>query len=247
MTAATLDEATEPDHGRDDRAGGRAPPGATAGSALRPAGRAADGGPRDRRDAADRSGPDRGDGLRLLGHGLRHGAVRRRETRSPCGPGAPELAAMINTEHRNVDYFPTIALPDDPARGQRSRRGDGRCRLRGPRRAVPVAARQSRPVADSRRRRSWSAWPRASNWAPGLRMSQVIAEAGAIEAERIAVVTGPNLAREIAERQPSASVVASVGPGHRGGAAGGVPHRALPGLHQHRRGGLRARRARPRT
>ena len=44
----------------------------------------------------------------------------------------------------------------------------------------------------------------------GLRMSEVIAEAGNIAAERIAVVTGPNLAREIAERQPSASVVASI-------------------------------------
>jgi glycerol-3-phosphate dehydrogenase (NAD(P)+) len=44
----------------------------------------------------------------------------------------------------------------------------------------------------------------------GLRMSQVIAEAAAVDPERIAVVTGPNLAREIAERQPSASVVASV-------------------------------------
>jgi glycerol-3-phosphate dehydrogenase (NAD(P)+) len=46
----------------------------------------------------------------------------------------------------------------------------------------------------------------------GLRMSEVIAEAGQIPLERIAVVTGPNLAREIAERQPSASVVASISP-----------------------------------
>ena len=44
----------------------------------------------------------------------------------------------------------------------------------------------------------------------GLRMSEVISEAGNIGPDRIAVVTGPNLAREIAERQPSASVVASV-------------------------------------
>ena len=46
----------------------------------------------------------------------------------------------------------------------------------------------------------------------GLRMSEVIAEAGQIPLERIVVVTGPNLAREIAERQPSASVVASISP-----------------------------------
>jgi glycerol-3-phosphate dehydrogenase (NAD(P)+) len=46
----------------------------------------------------------------------------------------------------------------------------------------------------------------------GLRMSEVVAEAGDIAPDRIVAVTGPNLAREIAERQPSASVVASVSP-----------------------------------
>jgi glycerol-3-phosphate dehydrogenase (NAD(P)+) len=40
------------------------------------------------------------------------------------------------------------------------------------------------------------------------RMSEVIAEVGRIEADRIAVVSGPNLAREIAEKHPAASVVA---------------------------------------
>ncbi|SNC72113.1 glycerol-3-phosphate dehydrogenase (NAD(P)+) [Kytococcus aerolatus] len=42
----------------------------------------------------------------------------------------------------------------------------------------------------------------------GQRMSQVIAETAGIDPARVAVVSGPNLAREIAERQPSASVVA---------------------------------------
>jgi glycerol-3-phosphate dehydrogenase (NAD(P)+) len=40
------------------------------------------------------------------------------------------------------------------------------------------------------------------------RMSEVIREVADVAPERVAVVTGPNLAREIAERQPSASVVA---------------------------------------
>lgn len=40
------------------------------------------------------------------------------------------------------------------------------------------------------------------------RMSEVIGEVADAPAERVAVVTGPNLAREIAERQPGASVVA---------------------------------------
>ncbi len=42
------------------------------------------------------------------------------------------------------------------------------------------------------------------------RMSEVIAEVGAVDAHRIVVVSGPNLAREIAEKQPAASVVACV-------------------------------------
>ncbi|MGG5258494.1 NAD(P)H-dependent glycerol-3-phosphate dehydrogenase [Phycicoccus avicenniae] len=41
------------------------------------------------------------------------------------------------------------------------------------------------------------------------RMSEVIAEVGGVEDERVVVVSGPNLAREIAAKQPAASVVAS--------------------------------------
>ncbi len=40
------------------------------------------------------------------------------------------------------------------------------------------------------------------------RMSEVIREVADVRQERVAVVTGPNLAREIAERQPGASVIA---------------------------------------
>lgn len=41
-----------------------------------------------------------------------------------------------------------------------------------------------------------------------MRMSEVIADTAKLPPERIAVVTGPNLAREIAARQPAAAVVA---------------------------------------
>lgn len=40
------------------------------------------------------------------------------------------------------------------------------------------------------------------------RMSEVIAEAAGVETDRIAVVSGPNLAREIVQQQPAATVVA---------------------------------------
>jgi glycerol-3-phosphate dehydrogenase (NAD(P)+) len=43
-----------------------------------------------------------------------------------------------------------------------------------------------------------------------MRMSEVIVEAGSVAPERVAVVSGPNLAREIVARQPAASVVACI-------------------------------------
>jgi glycerol-3-phosphate dehydrogenase (NAD(P)+) len=42
-----------------------------------------------------------------------------------------------------------------------------------------------------------------------LRMSEVIVDAGSIDATRVAVLSGPNLAREIAQRLPASAVVAS--------------------------------------
>ncbi|MDO8108179.1 NAD(P)H-dependent glycerol-3-phosphate dehydrogenase [Isoptericola sp. b441] len=43
----------------------------------------------------------------------------------------------------------------------------------------------------------------------GLRMSQVIVEALGVPASRVAVLSGPNLAREIAQHQPTATVIAA--------------------------------------
>jgi glycerol-3-phosphate dehydrogenase (NAD(P)+) len=45
------------------------------------------------------------------------------------------------------------------------------------------------------------------------RMSEVVGEALGVDADRVAVVSGPNLAAEIAARQPTASVVACPDPG----------------------------------
>ena len=44
------------------------------------------------------------------------------------------------------------------------------------------------------------------------RMSEVISEVGGVEPERVVIVSGPNLAREIAVKQPAAAVVASSSP-----------------------------------
>jgi glycerol-3-phosphate dehydrogenase (NAD(P)+) len=120
-----------------------------------------------------------------------------------------ELADKINMEHRNPEYFPDLPLPaslkavSDPAEAMI---GADFVVL-----AVPSQALRS----------NLSQWRIPENaivvslakgieLGTGLRMSEVIAEAGHVAPERIVVVTGPNLAREIAERQPSASVVASI-------------------------------------
>jgi glycerol-3-phosphate dehydrogenase (NAD(P)+) len=121
----------------------------------------------------------------------------------------PELAAQINDEHHNDDYLSGIELPrtllatDDASAALRD--------------AELVAfAIPSQSLRDNLVR-----------WAPDLpdeatlvslmkgvelgtakRMSEVIAEIANAPADRIAVVTGPNLAREIAEEQPTATVVA---------------------------------------
>ncbi len=121
----------------------------------------------------------------------------------------PELAATINAEHRNSDYFPAVPLPEslvavsDPDEALRDAEfvvlavpsqtlRQNLARWRIPSDAIVVSLAKGIEVGT------------------GMRMSEVVAEAGGIDPVRIAVVTGPNLAREIAERQPSASVVASI-------------------------------------
>jgi glycerol-3-phosphate dehydrogenase (NAD(P)+) len=123
----------------------------------------------------------------------------------------PELADKINFEHCNIDYFPDLLLPE-------SLRA-----VSDPQEAIRDADFVVLAVPSQSLRANLSQWPIHKNaivvslakgieLGSGLRMSEVVAEAGDIAPDRIVVVTGPNLAREIAERQPSASVVASASP-----------------------------------
>jgi glycerol-3-phosphate dehydrogenase (NAD(P)+) len=120
-----------------------------------------------------------------------------------------ELASAINTQHRNVDYFPSIPLPDSLIA------------FTDPDEAMADVEFVVLAVPAQTLRANLYAWAiptdtivvslaKGIEQGTGLRMSQVIAATAGIEPERIAVVSGPNLSREIAERQPSASVVASV-------------------------------------
>ena len=120
----------------------------------------------------------------------------------------PELVEQINAGS-NEDYLPGIRLPrgisatTDPAEAAASA-------------DIVVLAEPSQKLRAHLER--WAALlPRDAaivSLMKGVelgttkRMSEVIAEVGDVEPERIVVVSGPNLAREIALRQPAASVVA---------------------------------------
>ena len=120
-----------------------------------------------------------------------------------------ELAEAINTRHENPDYLPDLPLPEsiqattDPAQAL----GDASIVIFG----VP----------------SQTLRANLEDWAPLLPqdatlvsiskgveketlnlMSEVIVDAAGVEEERIAVLSGPNLAKEVAQEQPAATVIA---------------------------------------
>lgn len=121
----------------------------------------------------------------------------------------PEVADAVNRTRANPDYLPGIELPasvratTDPAEA-----------LRGADFAVLVVPSQTLRA-------------NLAEWTPHLesgtvlvslmkgvelgttkRMSEVVQDVTGVGADRVAVVTGPNLAKEIAERRPAAGVVA---------------------------------------
>src|SRR5664279_3624187 len=120
-----------------------------------------------------------------------------------------EVCDTINSAHQNVEYLPGIELSDaisatpDPVQ------------------ALAGAELVVLAVPSQQLRENLESW---SEHIPGdavlvslmkgvelgthKRMSEVIAEITGAGPERIAVVSGPNLAREIAQREPAASVVA---------------------------------------
>ncbi|EST39206.1 glycerol-3-phosphate dehydrogenase [Streptomycetaceae bacterium MP113-05] len=121
----------------------------------------------------------------------------------------PELAEAVNSTRTNPEYLPGVELPGavrattDPAEAARDAE-------------FTVLAVPSQTLREN-----------LGRWAPMLhpetvlvslmkgvelgttkRMSEVIAEITGAGEDRVAVLSGPNLAREIADRQPAASVVA---------------------------------------
>ncbi|NYG56426.1 NAD(P)H-dependent glycerol-3-phosphate dehydrogenase [Nocardioides perillae] len=120
-----------------------------------------------------------------------------------------EVCAAINETRENADYLPGVQLPP-----QVRATVDHEEALAGA--DVVVLAVPSQTL-----RENLEVWaPAIPSSAPMVslmkgvelgtlkRMSEVVAEVTGAGPERIAVVSGPNLAREIARREPAASVVA---------------------------------------
>lgn len=125
----------------------------------------------------------------------------------------PELARQLRADRVNVRYAPDLVLPaavevcDELAVALD---GADVVALTVPSNQMRSAVEACRPYLDAHA----VVVSLAKGIEPStcLRMSEVIGQAGGVPPERIAVLTGPNLAHEVAARQPSAAVVASTSP-----------------------------------
>jgi glycerol-3-phosphate dehydrogenase (NAD(P)+) len=120
-----------------------------------------------------------------------------------------EVAAAINERHANPDYLPGIVLPTLlTATADAAEALDGadavvfavpsqtlRANLAGWRDLLPQG-------------RTLVSLAKGVELGTLLRMSEVISEVAEVPADQVAVVTGPNLAREIAAEEPTATVIA---------------------------------------
>ena len=125
----------------------------------------------------------------------------------------PELATIINTTRENPDYLPGIPLTD-AIRATSTATADAAEALDGADLVILAVPAQTLRLNLA----CWNSLLPAAALLVSLmkgvelgtctRMSEVIEEAASVPPERIAVVSGPNLAREIAQRQHAATVVA---------------------------------------
>lgn len=121
------------------------------------------------------------------------------------------VAATITSDHANPDYLPGIVLPDGLTATV-----DLDCALHGADAvALAVPSQSLRENLALFRDALPPDCPVVSlakgiEIGTGLRMSEVIERVGRVAAERIVVLSGPNLAREIARGNPTATVLACV-------------------------------------
>jgi glycerol-3-phosphate dehydrogenase (NAD(P)+) len=123
----------------------------------------------------------------------------------------PEVVAEITNERRNSEYFPHLILP-----GSIRATTDAAEAISGA--DIVVLSVPSQTLRGNLAQ--WAPFVRSDatlvslmkgvELGTGKRMSEVISEAAGVEPERIASITGPNLAPEIAAEQIAATVVACV-------------------------------------
>nr|WP_264000052.1 NAD(P)H-dependent glycerol-3-phosphate dehydrogenase [Mycobacterium yunnanensis] len=121
----------------------------------------------------------------------------------------PEVADEINDTHRNTRYGGEVALPESiRATGDAAAALDGACTV-----LLAVPSQTLRANLEPWRDHIGADTTLVSV-AKGieldtlLRMSQVIVQVTGVDSSRVAVVTGPNLASEVLDEQPAATVVA---------------------------------------
>jgi len=121
-----------------------------------------------------------------------------------------DVVEEINTQHRNGDYLPGIKLPkslkavSEPAEAMA---GSEQVYLAVPAQSLRANLAEWGSVIPANA--VLVSLMKGVEKETGLRMSEVIEQAGNIDADRIVVVSGPNLSLEIAQEQPTASVAAS--------------------------------------
>ncbi|MGH3643846.1 MAG: NAD(P)H-dependent glycerol-3-phosphate dehydrogenase [Myxococcota bacterium] len=120
-----------------------------------------------------------------------------------------ELADEINDTHRNARYIGDVVLPTSiRATGNAAAALDGACTvlLAVPSQTLRVNLAPWRDVIGGDA--TLVSVAKGIELNTLLRMSQVIVQVTGVDPSRVAVVTGPNLASEILDEQPAATVVA---------------------------------------
>ncbi len=121
----------------------------------------------------------------------------------------PEVAAAVNERHHNPDYLPGIVLP-----ALLTATPDATEALDGADAVVFAVPAQTLRANLGGWRHLLPAGRTLVSLAKGVelgtlqRMSEVISEVAGVPADQVAVVSGPNLAREIAAEEPTATVIA---------------------------------------
>ncbi|HEY1571351.1 MAG TPA: NAD(P)H-dependent glycerol-3-phosphate dehydrogenase [Pseudonocardiaceae bacterium] len=123
----------------------------------------------------------------------------------------PELAAAINERRVNDDRLPGIRLPDNlvaTADPETALAGAEVVVLGVPSQTLRVNLAQWLPILPAGA--PLVSLAKGVELGTGKRMSEVVCEVAGVPASQVAVVTGPNLSREVAEEQPTATVIACV-------------------------------------